>query len=360
MRTVRIRTFTLSSLYLILTLPWLFYVAAHFAVTGTVRFGSNHSSGDSMIVPIIAAVAGLLLAFAMVGVAMRRRLLHPLEQMSAAARQIAGGEWGLQLPRSKIKEIDEVRDSFNVMAKGLQASNEKQVELEAERRFVIAAVAHDLRTPLFALRGYLDGMEQGIANSPEKLAKYLAVCKEKSVQLDMLVEDLFTFTKVEYMEAELQCQKIDFKHILQKSVESFSPLAREKHLSVITNFVECDATIAGDAHLLERAMNNLLDNAARHTPAQGQIVVQCGKEGGRITFSIQDTGPGFSSEGLHRAFEPLYRGEESRNRTTGGAGLGLTIARRVIRRHGGELAVENHSDGGSRISGWIAAINNEG
>jgi signal transduction histidine kinase len=294
-----------------------------------------------------------LLAFFIVGVEMRRFILKPLERMSVAARQIAAGDWDVRLPSSRMTEIAEVGDSFKVMVKGLRKSNQKQVELEEGRRFVIAAVAHDLRTPLFALRGYLDGIEQGIAQSPEKLAKYLAVCKEKSAQLDRLVEDLFTFTKIEYLEADLNKNTIDFKLILQKAMDSLKPSAEQKHISVIMNHTADDFAIIGDSHLLERAMNNLLDNAVRHTPLHGKILVQCYKENNKVLFTILDTGPGFASEELQRAFEPLYRGEISRNRSTGGAGLGLTISQRIMRRHGGDLTVSNHTDEGALVKGWI-------
>jgi signal transduction histidine kinase len=223
----------------------------------------------------------------------------PLERMCLAARQIAAGDWDVRLPESRITEIAEVRDGFEVMVKGLQTSNQKQVELEEERRFVIAAVAHDLRTPLFALRGYLDGLEQGIAQSPEKITKYLAVCKEKSAQLDRLVEDLFTFTKMEYLETKLNNKTVDLTFVLRKSIDSLSPLARQKHISISSHFTD-DCIISGDTHLLERAMNNLLDNAVRHTPSDGEIVVQCYKDGSKVKFTIRDTGYGFSSEELQR------------------------------------------------------------
>lgn len=309
----------------------------------------------SNTVQMIAALAGLLLAFFIVAVEMRRFLLKPLEKMGLAARQIAGGDWEVHLPLSRITEIAEVRDGFEVMVKGLQKSNQKQAELEEERRFVIAAVAHDLRTPLFALRGYLDGLEQGIAQSPEKIAKYVAVCKEKSTQLDRLVEDLFTFTKMEYLETKLNCKTVDLKLLLQKSMDSLSSLARQKEI-LISNHSTDNCLISGDPHLLERAMNNLLDNAVRHTPIHGEIVVQCYKDGDKVNFTIRDTGPGFSPEELERVFEPLYRGEVSRNRATGGSGLGLTIAQRIVRRHGGELAVSNHLKGGALLTGWIPAV----
>ncbi|WP_261303028.1 sensor histidine kinase [Paenibacillus andongensis] len=341
----------------------------HGSLSSTERFSvvaDGHLLGRVVIylpksstVQMISMFAGLLLAFFIIGVEMRKFLLNPLEKMSFAARQIAAGEWEVELPRSRITEISEVRDAFEVMVKGLQKSFQKQAELEEERRFVIAAVAHDLRTPLFALRGYLDGLEQGIAQSPEKTTKYLAVCKEKSAQLDRLVEDLFTFTKMEYVERKLPNNTIDFKLIIQKSIDSLSPLARQKHISISSHTTD-DCFISGDMHLLERMMNNFLDNAVRHTPTYGEIVVQCYKEDEKVNFTIRDTGPGFSWEELQRVFEPLYRGEESRNRSTGGSGLGLTISQRIVRRHGGELIAGNHWEGGALLTGWIPARNMNG
>ncbi|MDF2680313.1 MAG: two-component system sensor histidine kinase [Brevibacillus sp.] len=355
MRKLRIRTYFLLSLVLLLQLPWIFFVAAHLITTQSLHIGSDQP--NSYMVPMVAAFAGLLLAFFIVGIRMRGLLLMPLERMSQAARQIAAGNWDVQLPQSTIREIAEVRDGFEAMVNGLQSSYQKQAELEEERRFVIAAVAHDLRTPLFALRGYLDGLEQGIARTPDQMAKYVAVCKEKSEQLDRLVEDLFTFTKMEYMETELSENTADFNDIVQKSIDSLEPKAQQKHISIVAHYVPEDCMIRADSHLLERAMSNLLDNAVRYTPAHGRVLVQCHRDGDRAAFTIHDSGPGFAAEELKRIFEPLYRGEQSRNRATGGAGLGLTISQRIIRRHGGELAAGNHPGGGAILSGWLPADN---
>ncbi|GGA29194.1 sensor histidine kinase [Paenibacillus physcomitrellae] len=309
----------------------------------------------SYTVQAISALIGLLLAFFIIGFEMSRFLLKPLEKMGRAARQIAAGDWEVELPVSRIAEIAEVGDGFQVMVKGLQQSNRKQAELEEERRFVIAAVAHDLRTPLFALRGYLDGLEQGIAHSPEKIAKYVAVCKEKSAQLDLLVEDLFTYTKLEYVKTEPGSRPVDFRNVLCKSIDSLQPLVQKKEIALTTAAGEDSSSciISGDAHLLERAINNLLDNAVRHTPYKGEIAVWCEQEGDKIQFTVRDTGPGFPADELQRVFEPLYRGETSRSRSTGGSGLGLTISQNIIRRHGGELAASNHPDGGALLCGWL-------
>ena len=350
MKTIRIRKFTILSLFIILIFPWVFYVGGHFFETKSFNLGIPT---NSKMTQIVAGITGLLLAFLIVAYAMRRYILIPLEKMSLCARQIAEGDLDIQIPSSKISEIAEVHDGFNVMVDSLKKSFQKQVELEDERRFVIAAVAHDLRTPLFALRGYLDGLEQGIADSPEKQAKYLAVCKEKSAQLDRLVEELFTFVRTEYQEIEQKENKIDLSLVLQNSIESLIPKAQQKGISFIADNMTRDSYIKGDSHLLERAINNLLDNAVRYTPRNGKVFVKCHIENNRVVFTIQDTGEGFSTEELQRVFEPLYRGEASRNRSTGGSGLGLTISQRIIKQHGGELVAENHPESGAILSGWI-------
>lgn len=435
MRSLRIRTFSILSLLLILMLPWIFYVTAHLLTTKSLSFDTNEAQKEdfknmsqfietntenwsdpkwqndligklqalnmgveiltesdqeifrflpedrsftrseqfsimqdgrilgrvmifqpnSRMVQMIVAFAGLLLAFFIIGYVMRSFILKPLEKMSLAVRQIAEGDLDVQLPDSPVKEITEVHGGIQIMTDSLQESMQKQVKLEEERRFFIAAVAHDLRTPLFALRGYLDGLEKGIADSPEKQAKYLAVCKEKSAQLARLVEDLFTFTKTEYLEMELNKNTVNLPLLLQKSSDNLNPLAKQNNISIIVKKFGDDCTIMGDSYLLERAINNLLDNAVRHTPHSGKIFIQCYKDGNRVVFTVQDTGKGFSSEEIHRVFDPLYRGETSRNRSTGGGGLGLTISRRVVRRHGGDLVVDNHSEGGALIKGWIPA-----
>jgi len=354
MKTIRIRKFTILCLFIILIFPWIFYVGAHFLETKSFNLGIQANSKTTQIT---AVITGLLLAFLIVAYAMRRYILIPLEKMSASVRQIAEGDLDIQLPSSKISEIAEVHDGFHVMVESLKKSFQKQLELEDERRFVIAAVAHDLRNPLFALRGYLEGLEQGIADSPDKQAKYLQVCKEKSAQLDRLVEDLFTFTKTELLEIEIKGNTVDLSIIIQNSIDSVSLLAHQKHISIIMHQFGEECVVLGDAHLLERSINNLLDNAVRHTPCHGKIFVECYKSGNNATFTIKDTGDGFSSDELHQVFEPLYRGEASRNRLTGGAGLGLTISKRIITQHGGDLVAGVHSEGGAILSGWIPLAN---
>jgi signal transduction histidine kinase len=334
--------------------PWLssqqIIVTKNEQVIGTVKL---YSKWQNDIVAGLSALSALIIAILFVGFQMRRSVVKPLEAMSKAARRIAEGDFDINLPVSRVTEIAEVRTGFEVMVAGLRESFQKQAKLEEERRFFIGAIAHDLRTPLFALRGYLDGLEQGIASSPERMAKYVAVCKEKSDQLDRLVSDLFAFTKLEYMEQTPHLEKVDFNMILKKSLDSLRALAEKKRISIALVSTPDQYEAMADPHLLERALNNLLDNALRHTPIGGKIEVTGHSEHGKTFILVRDTGPGFSSEDLNHVFEPLYRGETSRNRATGGAGLGLTIAKRIFKAHGGDLMAANDPDGGAVLTGWI-------
>jgi signal transduction histidine kinase len=301
----------------------------------------------------MAATIALVLAIIHAGWRIRRSVVQPLEAMGRAARRIAGGDLDFTLPTSSVREVADVRDAFETMGEGLRDSIERQAELEEERRFFIGAIAHDLRTPLFALRGSLVGLAQGLADSPEKAARYVAVCRQKADQLDRLVEDLFAYTKAEYLAQTIRHERLDFGSLMDAAIEGFRPQAQEKGVTITRYALEDSPMTRGDAHLLGRVVENLLDNALRHTPSGGAVTVGWRAEPDRLVFTVADTGPGIAARDLPHLFDPLYRGEASRNRETGGAGLGLAIARRILHAHGGDLAAANRDTGGAEFTGWL-------
>jgi len=317
---------------------------------GTVElFGPQRDNG------LARAAAGFALMFAIFNVSwrMRRSVVRPLEAMGRAARRIAGGNLDFALPESRVREIAAVRAAFEAMGAGLRESIGQQAALEEERRFFVGAIAHDLRTPLFTLRGSLVGLEQGLATSPEKAARYVAVCRQKADQLDRLVDDLFAYTRAEYLEQTLRRERLEFQPLLERVVDGMQPGARAKGVPIVRDGPEACPVLTGDAHLIERALENLLDNALRHTPSGGTITVRCETGADRVAFTVADTGAGIAARDLPHLFEPLYRGETSRNRETGGAGLGLAIARRILRAHGGDLTAANGANGGAEFTGWL-------
>jgi signal transduction histidine kinase len=246
-----------------------------------------------------------------------------------------------------VHEIAEVAEALEGMSRALRESLAKQSALEEDRRLFISAVAHDLRTPLFMLRGYLKGLETGVAATPDKVAHYVEVCLAKADALERLIADLFAFTRLEYLEQEPERMPLELGALLREAVAGAQPLARERGIEIVLDGPDEPCPLAGDRHLLGRAVENLLDNALRHTPAGGEIRLRWVRAGETLVFSVEDTGPGIAEQDLPHIFTPLYRAETSRNRQTGGAGLGLTIARRIVRSHGGDLTAANAPGGGA-------------
>lgn len=308
--------------------------------------------------PWAATVAGgvaLVLTLSVVAWFLARSVLRPLAAMSRAARQIAGGNLDVRLPPSRTREVAEVATALAAMSAALQQSLERQATLEEERRLFIGAVAHDLRTPLFALRGYLKGLESGVVATPEKMAHYVRACGSRADALEKLIAELFAYARIEYLEQEPRREPLELGALLREVVAGTQPAATAKGITLALHEAPARCPLLGDSLLLGRAVQNLLDNALRHTPSGGCIHVRWQQDGSRLLFQVEDTGPGIATCDLPHLFTPLYRGEASRNRQTGGAGLGLTIARRILQAHGGDLTAANSPTGGAVLTGTLPA-----
>jgi signal transduction histidine kinase len=234
------------------------------------------------------------------------------------------------------------------------------VELEDQRRLFIGALVHDLRTPLFTLRAHLRGLQDGLATTPAKAEHYVTVCCEKADALERLVADLFAYTRVELLEETLQAEPLELGALLVHAVAVLQPRAAAKGVSPAATGPAEPCPLLGDSALLARALENLLENALRHTPAGGEVAVRWRREAVRLVLTVEDTGPGIAPADLPHLFTPLYRGEASRNRATGGAGLGLAIARGILRAHGGDLTAANRTAGGAILTGTLPVMRQAG
>jgi signal transduction histidine kinase len=284
-------------------------------------------------------------------------VLRPLAAMSQAAERIAGGDLDVDLSPSPVREVADVSAALAGMSAALRQSLDRQAALEEERRLFVSAIAHDLRTPLFMLRGHLKGLERGVAATPEKIAHYVAVCQTKADALERLIADLFAYTRLEYLEQEPERAPLELGELLRQAVEGEQPLAAVRGIALTLDAPAEDCSLLGDGHLLARAVENLLDNALRHTSEGGRIQVSCRRERDTLMFAVADTGPGIAPRDLPHLFTPLYRGEPSRNRQTGGAGLGLAISRRILRAHGGDLTAANRPTGGAVFAATLPVTN---
>jgi signal transduction histidine kinase len=312
---------------------------------------NNHQQVFAALSAVFAVIATIFL----IGWLMGKYVLKPLSGMSAAAKQIAKGNLDFRLPASRLTEVDEVRAAFEKMGDSLRESLNRQAKLEEERRFFISSIAHDLRTPLFVLRGSLWRMEQGLVRSPEKMERYIHVCRQKAEQLERLISDLFAYAKTEFREpsAAVRGETFDFGDWMEEIMDHYRLVAQTKNIEIYVQRQTEKCLVRGDKHLLERAVLNLMDNAFHYTPSGGEICVQWRKEGNQVVFTVADTGPGIPEQDLPHIFEPFYRAEKSRNPKTGGTGLGLTIAKRILHAHQGDLVAGNQPGKGAVFTGRL-------
>lgn len=325
------------------------YMMVRSASNGTYQLAPEQEMLAQVVIPLVTLALVMVSAAWLAG----RLVLRPLAQMRAAARQIAEGDLEVTLPRPQIYEVAEVAKAFDAMSTALRTSIEGQAESEQQRRLFINAVAHDLRSPLFSLRGHLQGLERGIADTPEAVQRYIEICQRQAGALDRLVADLFAYTRMEYLEESVVREPVELGALLCQSVEYVRPQAEAKAITLRTQPTPEVFSLEGDGQLLARAIANLLDNALRYTPSGGSIRVRWEAASNGCRFAVEDSGPGFAPQDLPHVFDPLYRGDASRNRATGGAGLGLAIARRIFRAHSGDLTAANGPNGGAVVSGTI-------
>lgn len=299
---------------------------------------------------LTAGALTLALAVAATGILLGRHVLRPLAAIDDAAATLPHGAGDLQLPATRIREVAAVTAALQQMGDDLHTALDRQADLEEQRRQFIGAVAHDLRTPLFTLRSYLDGLHDGLATTPLKTARYLDAARTSATALDRLITDLFTYARMEYLDQRPHHETVDLAALLHRTARAHQPRADAKHIALTVTTPAKPCTLIADQHLLTRALDNLIDNALRHTPDHGRIELHAGRTQTEIVLTVTDNGPGIAPADLPHLFTPLYRGENSRNRATGGAGLGLTIAHRIIHTHHGTLTAQNTTPHGARFT----------
>jgi len=276
----------------------------------------------------VAVVAGLWLA---------GRMTRPLGELRAAARAIASGRLDHRV-REVGGEIGEVAQAFNAMAARLEAD-------ERLRREFLAAVAHELRTPLANVQAHLEAFLDGVAEpTPERIA----ALHTQTVLLNRLVNDLRDLTLAQAGALPLQKTRVDLVEVCREVLEALQPWFEERG---VTAQVRAEGPVAawGDPQRVRQVVQNLVHNAVRFSPPAGRVELTLAARGGWAELVVEDEGPGIAPEDLERVFEPFYRAESSRSRPGGGSGLGLAVVKHLVLAHGGSVRAERRPQGGSRF-----------
>lgn len=278
----------------------------------------------------IAAVAALALAAIFV-----RQITRPLVDLTHASRRIARGDLRVRLPVKSADEVGELTATFNQMA----ASLEKQ---ESLRRNLMADIAHELRTPLTGIQGAIEAMQDGVFPAD---AENLAGLHAEVLLLNRLVDDLRTLANAEAGQLILERTQIDLAELCRRQVNAMQRRADERGIALTINCPAQTQLIEADGQRLNQVLLNLLDNALRHTPASGSVVVSLHADDDHVYVTVADNGAGIPAADLPHVFDRFYRGDRSRARSTGGSGLGLAIARQIVEAHGGCMWVDSPPPG---------------
>jgi len=280
----------------------------------------------------------LIVSF-MVGSIMAKRISQPILKTVDITRQIADGEYQVRLEEvSDTKELDMLVDSINYLAESLEA-------MEKLRKRLTEDVAHELRTPIAILQSYIEAMLEGVWEAtPERLQS----CYEEVVRMGKLVGNLEKLAKLEGENLKLEKQKIDLYSIIQKTVTTMENKINNKKLKV--NILGGPTELLADYDRIRQVVENLLSNSIKYSNTNCTITFEVFEKPDTVGFTIQDNGMGIPKEELPFIFERFYRADKSRNRATGGAGIGLTIVKSIIQAHGGQILVESSLEKGSKFT----------
>lgn len=288
---------------------------------------------QTLLYSLLAAGVVATVAAALASLLVSRRLVEPLRYVSAATSRIASGRYGERVPVRDADELGELSQSFNAMARALE-------EAERRRMEVISDVSHELRTPLSTIRGYMEGLAEGVVEPSQETWTLLYAEFER---LGRLVDDLRRLSRAEAGQLDLSMAPMSPAEAVRLAVGGMLPLFDEKSVELKSAVSEDLPSILADVDRVVQVLSNLLSNALRHTPDGGRVVVKAEASGDDVTFEVTDTGTGIAPEHLERVFERFYRVDKSRSRgeARGGSGVGLAISRALVEAMGGRIRVDS-------------------
>ena len=307
-------------------------------------FASQH---DLLLAIVLLVFAGGM-AMAL-GYFLSSTITDRVNLLKGAAEKLAEGDLKTRVPVHGRDEVAMLAQTFNQMAQQLEAADVKQRELEKMRADLIAWVGHDLQTPLASIRAILEALEDGVVDDPETIKRYLNTAQRDVRSLSALIDDLFQMAQLNAGGFQLERASSSLMDLVSDTLESFAELAARQNIKLAGSVDPQVDPVDMDTRRIGRVLNNLIGNAIRHTPADGEIKVTARRTSSGVEVSVADTGEGIRPEDLPHIFDGFYRGEKSRSRATGGAGLGLAISRGIVQAHGGDIHVESEIGQGSRF-----------
>jgi signal transduction histidine kinase len=320
-------------------------VLINVVVTAILMFLSQHDLG----------VLGLLLFFAAVlsiffGASQGQLLADSIAVLIRAARRMADGNLATRVAVTRADELGELAEAFNRMAAQLEEYTTHQRDAEQARRDLIAAVSHDLRTPLSSIRAMVEALCDHVVADSETVDRYHQTIRSEIERLNALIGDLLELSRIEAGALELHPEPASLYDLISDTIRSMGPRASSKGVALDGDVPPNLPMVRIDLGRIQRVLVNLVDNAIRHSPENARITLTAVDVGREVRVDVADTGEGIAEADLPSIFDRFYRGEKSRSRDAGGAGLGLAIARGLVEAQGGRIWVQSTKGEGSVFS----------
>jgi len=320
---------------------------ANLGVLAAFMFVDPHDA--LLMATLLAYSAGAGIAAA---VMVARSAATAVDRLTGTARELAGGNLEARTgPLAAGPELEALAEALDDMAERLLASLTRERAVEARRRDLITAVSHDLRTPLAGLRAMVESIDEGVVDDPSTIRRYAGEMRRAVKSLGSLVDDLFELVQLEAGAIEAEAKRARLEDVVRSAVAACEVQAAEKGLVVEETLDGAGSTLCSPR--LIRVIQNLLQNAIRHTPADGSVRIVARRVEGRLEIRVEDTGEGIEPEVLERVFEPFWRGDAARSGE--GTGLGLALAKRIVEALGGDIRVESVPARGSRFQVLLPA-----
>lgn len=315
----------------------------------TSAIGKFFSSNPLAILYVVAwAAIGIAIGVMTTTVITRKMVTH-LEQtisgLSDNMYTIRNGNLNFEVIGSEYDELNDMCEAFDSMRRALIASRAKEEELKRERNMLIANISHDLKTPITSIKGYIDGINDGIADTPEKMKKYLATIRLKAGVVEDLVSNLSMFAKLEVSELDFNMKQGDLRDLVFDILDGYRIDFENAGLTPEIDLGETELIVMADSEKLRRVFNNIIENSLKYRRGDSKkISVKCFADAGSAYAVIEDDGMGINPAELNKVFESFYRTDKSRTSQIKGNGLGLGIAKHITEKHGGKLWLRSEGE----------------
>lgn len=299
----------------------------------------------------VSALVILVFTSLSVGLWIYRSIATPLVKLRKATRNIKDGNLDFVLDVEGTDEFSELCRDFEEMRRRLKESAEEKIILDKENKELISNISHDLKTPITAIKGYVEGILDGVASSPEKLDRYIRTIYNKANDMDRLIDELTFYSKIDTNKIPYTFAKINVSQYFKDCLEEVGLDMEARGIELgYFNYADEDVMVIADAEQMKRVINNIISNSVKYLDKKkGIINIRIKDVGDFIQIEIEDNGKGIAAKDLPNIFDRFYRTDSSRNSSQGGSGIGLSIVRKIIEDHGGRIWATSKEGIGTEI-----------